>query len=957
MSRRRRHAVVVLPGSCELRCVVCECTGEGRQLQQGAERLLIRGDTRPSESLELSVVAARKAGTTEVIVRTNAIAYAEDGRARWLARLGVDAVRVPLFSHAARVHDRIAGRSGALMRSLIGVRALVDAGLGLEVEVPLLTRRLQQLDRVVELAVKAAPRLRALRFFVPTSEEAQRITAAWPEVGPALARAAQCARRHDVAWSLGPAEAVVACAIAPEHHARLRLDRRARQDRAHPELPCGGCALRSRCAGVPAAHLRHHGVQGLAAFQQVPSALAARPRRKSWSNAQRTAAAHAELLVLRPTVSCNQDCTFCSAGETSKNVWTRPGDMLRAVARAAQRGVTHLSFSGGEPTLAPALPDWVAAARRLGIPKVELVTNGVLVNESRARALWEAGLTHAFVSLHAHEESRSAVITRKRGDFERTVRAIGALSSLGVRTAVNHVVCSQNVHDLEDFVGFVHEQFRGHVLLSFSFLTPQFRALDDLSQMPRLSDATLPLRRALRRALELGQPVSVGSRQGIPPCFLHEFRAWSDVLYVAHAARSEDADQKVRAPACEACQYSPVCTGVWKPYAQQHGLDELSAVPGPPITEADRDEFFQTFARTPWGVPSGFEQVPERHRDRAAESAVLASPAPATRPRRLVVVGTSSVRPLRALLLGAGRRARQLVREASAVGDMQIAAVASPSGPKASAFGGCPTYSDAATAIGAQRPDLVVIAAATAAHLELAEVSLGLGIPTLIEKPLASTPAEAQSIVELAFQSTAAVMPMHQLVFAPGIERALDAGMLRIARRTPRDAPDAPRRWHRRSLLESLHHLLALAVAQAAGGPLEVVSVAFSGGARPSRVTAELSHDRGRVVVNVDWDAAEDELALVGDAVQWRRRGRATEMRSLEAWQPLESAGSDVAAMLAHFCGVVRGTATARVTLQHGANALSAAREVVLALEAAGAPFSRKGAPRRAASPDLRDEV
>ena len=43
--------------------------------------------------------------------------------------------------------------------------------------------------------------------------------------------------------------------------------------------------------------------------------------------------------MLRPTVNCNQDCTFCSANETSSNVWASREEMLRAIARTARRGI------------------------------------------------------------------------------------------------------------------------------------------------------------------------------------------------------------------------------------------------------------------------------------------------------------------------------------------------------------------------------------------------------------------------------------------------------------------------------------------------------------------------------------------------------------------------------------------------------------------------------------------
>src|SRR5207249_7415273 len=114
----------------------------------------------------------------------------------------------------------------------------------------------------------------------------------------------------------------------------------------------------------------------------------------------------------------------------------------------------------------------------------------------------------------------------------------------GVRTAFNHVITARNYPYLIRFVEFVHREFEGQVSISFAFVTPQFKALDNIEVMPRLSLVMPHLKLAMYRALELGQPFSVGSRQGIPPCLLDEFRAWSDALKLSNSAVSEDSPQK-----------------------------------------------------------------------------------------------------------------------------------------------------------------------------------------------------------------------------------------------------------------------------------------------------------------------------------------------------------------------------------------------------------------------------
>src|SRR6185503_15766514 len=104
---------------------------------------------------------------------------------------------------------------------------------------------------------------------------------------------------------------------------------------------CETCAARPQCPGIAASYYAAHGAEGIVAYAQKPALMYEQrtTRRRTWTPEQRRAASRAEILVLRPTVNCNQDCTFCSANETSANVWASREEMLRAIARAARRGV------------------------------------------------------------------------------------------------------------------------------------------------------------------------------------------------------------------------------------------------------------------------------------------------------------------------------------------------------------------------------------------------------------------------------------------------------------------------------------------------------------------------------------------------------------------------------------------------------------------------------------------
>src|SRR5439155_19659734 len=97
---------------------------------------------------------------------------------------------------------------------------------------------------------------------------------------------------------------------------------------------CEGCAVRPQCPGLLPSYYAAHAEAGTAPYTQRPALMYHQrtTRHRVWTPAQRVAAARTDILVLRPTVNCNQDCTFCSANETSANVWTSRSDMLRTIA-------------------------------------------------------------------------------------------------------------------------------------------------------------------------------------------------------------------------------------------------------------------------------------------------------------------------------------------------------------------------------------------------------------------------------------------------------------------------------------------------------------------------------------------------------------------------------------------------------------------------------------------------
>ncbi len=974
----QRSALLHAGGFCDLSCAVCDCAAMqspkddvARALQGGGIRLVVRGATEHSLTIGSIVRRAREEGYGDIVLRTNATWCRTAEAASVYARLGADAVLVPLFSQMQGVHDRIAGRPRALVDALTGMKHLAEAGLRIEIETPLLPPRLQNLEALVRLARQHVPALRSVRFYIPHLPVPKVVAPPpWDVAAPALAAGIQVCRELDLKVRLAADSGIPLCALRdyPDLYDAYSLNPRARSStRGGSTLGavCQTCAVRAQCPGLMPSYRAENGEAGIAPYTRKPTLMYEQrtTRRRVWTDDQRAAASKADLLVLRPTVNCNQDCTFCSANETSANVWTSHEAMMRAIARGARRRINRMSFSGGEPTLSRHLVEYVHSAKRLGVSEIELVTNAVLLaKKEKVTALVAAGLTHAFVSLHAHDEALSLQSTQKVGDFERTVQGVKHLVDAGLQTALNHVISARNYPYLREYVEFVRREFGGKVKISFAFVTPQFKALDNIEVMPQLSVVMPYLKRAMYRALEIDQPFSIGSRQGIPFCFLDEFRAWSDGFVLSNSAISEDGPQKQRGAVCDQCRFSNYCTGLWRPYAAKYGFDELRPVPGPKITDAEIQSLGVGSMPKPWGVPRSFDQVPDAARERGLEQG---PPEIRTIPlaEHLPAFVEQRTRPLRVAMLGSGRQARRLARAASGVAGISIDAVASPHAPQADLqdFGGCPGYSDAAEAIDDIRPEAVIIAAATNAHDELTRLAIARGVPALVEKPLASTEEQAEALGALARAAQARIVMAHNSLHAPGLAEILALPLQRPAatyllRRTP-GSSDAMRTWSRSFLYETVYHVLAVVGRACGGGIGEVVKASYNGESHPEQLRVQLRYGDALAEITLDFTAAVDEDSLARRELDapdservWRRQGRSITITSAGGVRPIESDGNDVQRMLANFRDVVLGKAEPGATLDEALDIMRTARRVVEAVEAAGAPFERPNAPKHVAS-------
>lgn len=179
-------------------------------------------------------------------------------------------------------------------------------------------------------------------------------------------------------------------------------------------------------------------------------------------------------LTISVSYRCNSRCKTC-------NVWQRPNDDLtleeyEKTFASLGRAPYWFTFSGGEPTLRPDLPQIVESASRNCHPGIiNIPTNGIqdqIIPNRIERVLQAAQASEVIVNLsldgvgEKHDALRGV-----RGNFVRAMRTYAGLKALQQRYAnltlgVHTVISHFNVEELDALYAFVRDELQPDSFIS-----------------------------------------------------------------------------------------------------------------------------------------------------------------------------------------------------------------------------------------------------------------------------------------------------------------------------------------------------------------------------------------------------------------------------------------------------------------------------------------------------------
>lgn len=253
--------------------------------------------------------------------------------------------------------------------------------------------------------------------------------------------------------------------------------------------------------------------------------------------------------------TCNQNCAFCNR----RSARERP-DFVRASALAerletAVRDASTVVLTGGEPALRSDLARFIERAKQRGAARVELETNGALIDSTRAGELVAAGLDLARIHLPAWGAACDE-ITRDPGGFEAALRGARALRESGAAIEIATPVVRANVETVARMPAHLAESDLGAaaLVLGVPVDAPDRSALVSLERAARAIEAT---EAAARRA---GVELRLDPHARVPPCLFEEPARVAHLFALTRGGRAREGYAPVEA--CTRCQVADRCPGL-----------------------------------------------------------------------------------------------------------------------------------------------------------------------------------------------------------------------------------------------------------------------------------------------------------------------------------------------------------------------------------------------------------
>ncbi len=158
---------------------------------------------------------------------------------------------------------------------------------------------------------------------------------------------------------------------------------------------------------------------------------------------------HPEAVTFELTYGCNLRCVHCyNPTHRVLPAELTTAEVASILDQAAELGVLHVTFSGGEPLTRPDFLDILHDARRLGFV-VHILTSATRVTPRIADGLEEVGVDRIIVSIYGATEATYERMTGVPGSYAAFRRGLDHLAARPLRVIVRMPVTTVNYAEVE----------------------------------------------------------------------------------------------------------------------------------------------------------------------------------------------------------------------------------------------------------------------------------------------------------------------------------------------------------------------------------------------------------------------------------------------------------------------------------------------------------------------------
>ncbi len=147
------------------------------------------------------------------------------------------------------------------------------------------------------------------------------------------------------------------------------------------------------------------------------------------------------------TYRCNHLCTFCYNAPSGAREMTTE-QIFEAIRKVRELGVLYLTLTGGEAMCHKDFFKIAKEVRRLGMA-LRIYSNGYLLADRKmVRRVKELNPMEIEISLHGATPASHEALTKIKGSFDKTVRAIENLNEAGIKINLKCPITKLNQHEL-----------------------------------------------------------------------------------------------------------------------------------------------------------------------------------------------------------------------------------------------------------------------------------------------------------------------------------------------------------------------------------------------------------------------------------------------------------------------------------------------------------------------------